>query len=156
MADDGAFVVTLERIERYLFQAAFEGAGLEPLLVDEAPPLGGGRGPDPSRLLATAVGNCLSASLLFCLERSHIPVKELKTRVTGAIRRNERGRLRVAQLDVEIMADIDPADLPRAARCRDLFEDFCVVTASVKQGVPVSVRVVDGQGNEIPGGAHDA
>ena len=40
-------------------------------------------------------------------------------------------------------------DPSRAQRCLGLFEDFCVVTASVKQGIPVSVEVVDDKGNKL-------
>ena len=32
------------------------------------------------------------------------------------------------------------------ARCKDLFEDFCVVTASIRQGIPVEVELMDGAG----------
>ena len=38
---------------------------------------------------------------------------------------------------------------PRLKRCLDLFEDFCVVTASVRQGIPVSVEVLDENGASL-------
>jgi hypothetical protein len=34
-------------------------------------------------------------------------------------------------------------------RCLDLFEDFCVVTASVRQGIPVTVEVVGPAGEVL-------
>ena len=34
------------------------------------------------------------------------------------------------------------ADQPRMARCLDVFEDFCIVTGSVRPGVAVHVDVV--------------
>lgn len=35
-------------------------------------------------------------------------------------------------------------DAPRA-----FFEDFCVVTEGVRHGIPVGVRVIDGEGQEV-------
>jgi organic hydroperoxide reductase OsmC/OhrA len=136
-----AFEVTLELKTGYEFQVDFHEPGIPPLAVDESPPLGEGRGPNPARLLATAVANCLAASLLFCLRRSRIDVRGLTATVRGTLARNERGRLRIAGLDVAIQPDVAPGDHERLGRCRDLFEDFCIVTESVRQGIDVSVHV---------------
>jgi hypothetical protein len=35
---------------------------------------------------------------------------------------------------------------PRFSRCKDLFEDFCVVSASIRQGIPMRVRLQDEAG----------
>jgi hypothetical protein len=40
--------------------------------------------------------------------------------------------------------------MPHQQRCVEQFEDFCVVTQSVRAGIPVSVRVVDAAGNPVP------
>ncbi len=39
-------------------------------------------------------------------------------------------------------------DKDRIGRCLELFEDFCVVTASVRKGVEVEVQVVPQTGAE--------
>lgn len=137
-----SFEVRLDQEEMYRFMAQFVGQdGVEPLIVDEPAPLGAGAGPNASRLLATAVGHCLSASALFCMSRARIPVRGVHTTVVGALERNAQGRLRIGGLQVRIELDVDDADRPRMGRCLDLFEDFCVVTASVRNGVPVEVEV---------------
>jgi uncharacterized OsmC-like protein len=59
---------SLTREEGFRFRVRFDQDGMGELVTDEPPPLGQGRGPDPSRLLAAAIGNCLAASLLFCIE----------------------------------------------------------------------------------------
>jgi hypothetical protein len=40
-------------------------------------------------------------------------------------------------------------DWERVRRCFGLFEDYCVVTAGVRNGIPVSVVIVDPSGEEL-------
>ncbi|MFQ5629701.1 MAG: OsmC family protein [bacterium] len=136
-------------MNNYEFKTTFDWQQVEPLLVDEPEPLGGGKGPNASRLLGAAVGNCLSASLLFCLEKAKVEIKNLKTEVKCTLQRNEKGRLRIAKLDVTITVDVASETPHRIDRCLGLFEDYCVVTASVRKGIEVNVRVVDPQGNRL-------
>jgi organic hydroperoxide reductase OsmC/OhrA len=135
--------VTLELESGYRFRVDLGDPAWPPLLVDEPRPLGEGSGPNASRVLAAAVGNCLSASLLFCLRKARVEVGSLRTVVRATAARNQRGRLRVTGLAVSIEPHLlDPAaDLSRVHRCLDIFEDFCVVTESVRGGLAVDVRV---------------
>jgi organic hydroperoxide reductase OsmC/OhrA len=109
--------------------------------VDELPPLGEANGPNPARLLAAAVGSCLSASLLFCLRKSRIEVADLSTTVEATIVRNARGRLRIGGLRVRLAPELSLEQRERMGRCLDLFQDFCMVTESVREGIPVEVEV---------------
>jgi uncharacterized OsmC-like protein len=127
------------------------------LVVDEPPPLGEGAGPNPARLVATALGHCLASSLRYCLERSRAAA-EVSAEVDVEVRRNERGRWRIAQVTAQLhVSGVDPAQRPAVDRCLKLFEDFCIVTASVRQGIPVDVQVrVDGQAVHGPEGDQQA
>ena len=147
MSEHGLLLV-LERLQGFEFKTTFDW-DVDTLLLDEPEPLGGGKGPNASRLVAAAVGNCLSASLLFCLERAKQSVKSIRTEVSGTLRRNERKRLRLGKFDVHITIDIETTEPERVARCIELFEDYCVVTASVRKGVSVNVVVTDAAGNEL-------
>ncbi len=149
MPDENKFSVSLARTTGYQFTASFDKDQLKPLLLDEPKPLGNDKGPNASRLVGAAVGNCLSASLLFCLEKAKQRVNGIKTDVVGTLRRNERGRWRLAQLDVQITLDVAADQAERVKRCLDLFEDYCVVTASVRKGVSVNVVVTDPHGKEL-------
>ncbi len=133
------FALTLTLQGGYAFTVDFGQEGVADLMVDEPPPFGAGRGPNAARLLAAAVGHCLGASLLFCLRRSRIPVKQLRVTVAGTLVRNERGRLRIGEIRVSLAPDITPEDRDRIGRCLDVFEDYCIVTESVRQGTPVTV-----------------
>lgn len=147
MAD--TFEIQLERIDGFQFRTDFPGTDVAPLIVDEPAPLGTGTGPNPARLLAVAVGNCLSASLLFCLGKSRVEIGGINTSVVGAYQRDEKKRLRIAGLKVTLQIDIADDDLQRANRCLDIYEDFCVVTASVRKGIDVDVTVVNAAGTVL-------
>jgi uncharacterized OsmC-like protein len=137
--------VELTRQSRYRFDVSFDGNGH--LVVDEVAPIGEGAGPSPSRLLATAVGHCLSASLIFCLDRARVELRSLVARVDVTMTRNDRGRLRIGRIAVRLVPGVSPEDRPRIARCLEVFEDYCVVTASLRGGIAVDVEVA---GSDLP------
>lgn len=149
MAEHSQFRLTLEHTENYEFETRFDWDHLKPLVLDEPEPLGARKGPNAARLVGAAVGNCLSASLLFCLEKAKQRVNGINTEVVGTMLRNERGRLRIGKLDVHISVDVDASEPQRVQRCLELFEDYCVVTASVRKGIEVSVLVSDPAGIEL-------
>lgn len=136
-----SFEVEVNLQEGYQLLADPRMEGVEPLLVDEPPPLGEGAGPNPARLLTMAVASCLSASALFCLRKARVDVRGLRTSARTTLGRNERGRLRIEGIEVELRPEVDPAEMKRMDRCLDVFEDFCIVTQSVRGGLPVTVHV---------------
>lgn len=139
MSEHPAFRIEMERIEGFEYRVKFDWEGVADLVTDEPEPIGGRKGPNASRLLAAAVGNCLSASLLYCLQRSRAEVSGMRTAVVGTLTRNERGRLRVGGLDVRI--EVEGVEPEKLERCRGLFEDFCLVSDSVRHGIPIRVEV---------------
>jgi len=155
MSEAKSFTIELEQIEDLEFRVRF-AEGVADLLMDEPEPLGRGTGPNASRLLAAAVGNCLTASLLFCARKTRTDLRGLRTEATGSLARNEQGRWRLRDIGVRIHVPVS-ADgrSPRLDRCLGLFEDYCVVTASVRQGIPVKVDVVGPGGERLFGGGND-
>ena len=133
--------VELTLRDGYAFEADFGLPGVPPLLLDEPAPLGEGAGPSASRLLAAAVGNCLAASLLFCMRKAHVEVEGMQSHVEASIVRNERGRMRIGSITVRLEPALSPEAAARIDRCTSLFEDFCVVGQSVLQGIDVHVEV---------------
>jgi uncharacterized OsmC-like protein len=136
-----SFGVDLTLRDGFEFAVDFELPGVAELVLDEPVPLGAGRGPNAARILAAAVGNCLGASLLLCLRKARIEVQELRVSVRGSFVRNEQGRLRIGGLQVRLEPGVPAEQRGRLGRCLDLFEDFCIVTASVRQGIDVEVDV---------------
>ena len=142
--------VTLQQQADYQFAIHF-GEGQPPLLADEPPPLGQGLGPSPLQLLAAAVGNCLSDSLLFALKKFKQNPEPIRTEVQATVGRNDQGRLRVQRIDVTLSLGCPAAQLEHLDRVVNQFEDFCTVTQSVAQGLDVFTRVQDSQGLVVKG-----
>jgi uncharacterized OsmC-like protein len=139
--EEKIFSVSIERENGFVFRVDFGLDEVEDLIMDEPEPVGAGSGPNASRVLAAAVANCLSASLIFCLQRAKAEVKGMRTRAEGRMRRNEEGRWRIAEIDVEITPDVDPEFRSQMERCLSIFEDFCIVSKSIEQGIPLNVTV---------------
>ena len=137
----GGFTISIDQIENYQFQISFDNEKLAPLRVDEPPPLGEDTGPSPSRILAAAIGSCLSASLLFCVSKRRIGIGNIHAEVQVQSVRNENKRLRIGKVGVVIRPEIAPEDREKVGRCLEIFEDFCTVTQSVRDGIDVDVRV---------------
>ena len=154
MAEEPRFSMTMEHVQGFEFKVKFDWSGADELLLDEPDPLGGERGPNASRLIGAAAGNCLSASLLFCLGKAKVDVTGMKTVIEGRMERNEQKRMRIGGLAVKIELDT-PADKSKLDRCLNLFEDYCVVTQSVREGIPVEVEVVDTEGSRLFTSAKD-
>jgi uncharacterized OsmC-like protein len=131
----------LKLIQGYKFKAEFDAEGMPDLIVDELKPMGENSGPNPTRLLSTAVGHCLNSSLIFCLSKARINVRNLETTVRATQERNAEGLLRIKKLEVEMHLEVDEHDRTRVARCLDIFENYCTVTQSVRKGIEVTVDV---------------
>ncbi len=140
-----AHTADLEQQEDFHFAIRF-GEGLPPLHADEAPPVGKGGGPTPDQLLAAAVGNCMSASLLFALRKFKQAPDPIRTHVELTVGRNEQNRLRVQRIAVRITLGVAAAALQHLDRALAQFEQFCTVGESVRQGIPVDVEVYDATG----------
>lgn len=143
--------LTLEQEGDYAFRIRFDEATLAPLLTDEPPPLGHNQGPNPSRLLLAAVANCLSASLLFALRKYRNTPGPLRAEVTALPMRNAEGRWRIPKASVELFLADGNEDYQQLERVLATFEDFCVVTQSVRTGIEVDVTVKDAHGRVVWG-----
>jgi uncharacterized OsmC-like protein len=148
MSEREPFSLTLDHLEGFEFETHFDW-DVPLLLLDEPEPIGHRKGPNAARLVGAAVGNCLSASLLFCLEKARMELQGMKTAVKGFLERNEAGRLRVVRLDVHITVDVKGEKPARVGRCLELFEDYCVVTGSIRKAIEVNVLVTDPQGTTL-------
>ena len=85
--------VRLVQRQDYQFEMVF-GGNAPNWLADEPPPLGQGTGPSPVQLLAAAVANCLSDSLLFALRKFKQQPEPIRCEISAEVGRNSENRLR--------------------------------------------------------------
>jgi len=99
-------------------------------------------GPNAAHLLAMAVLGCLSSSYIFCFSKRDFTFKDLEAIAIVTVSRNEKGFARVKKIDVTINPKIDSPDMrKRAAQCQKMFEQYCTITASVREGIDVNVKI---------------
>jgi len=102
-------------------------------------------GPNPVKLLATAILGCLSASFIFCLEKKNLTLNEFKGEAEAILARNDEGLVRVREINVTLIPmSSEPDIVKRIEQCKKIFERYCTVTESVRQGIPVNLEIKQG------------
>jgi uncharacterized OsmC-like protein len=142
-----AHTITVKLKQEKDFRFAIRFAeGMPVLYADESPPLGAGAGPNPAQLLAAAVGNCMSDSLLFALRKFKQHPEPIQAEATATIDRNAENRLRVQNIYVKLTLGAAASSLAHLDRALDQFEEFCTVGQSVRQGIALAIEVYDSEG----------
>jgi uncharacterized OsmC-like protein len=133
--------VTLE--EEMVFKCDLGKINMEDLYIDERELRDTEKiGPSPARLLALAVLGCMGASFAFCLKKRGFTLEELDGKAEIIIYRNEKGFWRVKKINLEINPKIDnPKMRKRADQCRKFFEQYCIITQSVREGIEVNLKL---------------
>ncbi len=134
--------VKLVQQEDYRFAIHFNDE-LPPFIGDEPPLLGRAAGPSPAQLLAAAVANCLSDSLLFALRKFKQSPEPIETIATCQVGRNAENRLRILAIDVELSIGVLASSIENLDRVLAQFQDFCTVSSSINPHIPVHVTVKD-------------
>ncbi|MFT7401572.1 MAG: putative OsmC-like protein [Hydrogenophaga sp.] len=143
-------LVTITRQSGYQFLVDF-GKGLPDWLADEPVPLGQGTGPSPDAMLMAALANRLSANLLFALQKFKQDPGTLVATATPTVERNEHKRLRIIGIRVQIALGRAAAEIEHLERVLPQFEEFCTVSMSAREGIPIAVEVTDSSGATLKG-----
>ena len=141
--EERRFVVSISHLGGYRFSShASEDGRLHgsAFVSDEPDPVGEASGPSTPALLGAAVGHCLSASLLEALRHAHIEAIGFETEAIAVVKPNAEGLPRIESIDVTIRPRLAETS-SRMDRCADVFERYCTVTSSVRQGIDVRVAV---------------
>ncbi len=135
------FQIDIERLEDFQFLVTFDEESMGEVLSDEPEDFGGkAEGPSAGRLLGASVLNCLMASLTFCLNKKRVDIRSFKGSIIVTVDR-EDGRLRVTDMKATLHPEVDPDDHKKLQGCLKIFEEYCIVTQSIRNGVHVEVSV---------------
>ncbi len=134
------FNLSFERVKDFEFLVRFDDFP-EPLLMDAPPGVGRNAGPCPTQVLAAAVGNCLTMTLVLFARKAGIQLTAIRASVKTSLVRGENNLPRVGPIDVTLEPGFAEADQARAAACLAAFETYCAVTESVRSGIEVNVAV---------------
>ncbi len=143
MSEQAPFSAHLRLLQGYKFEIDFGESGK--IYSDEPLPLGTNQGPNPELLLAAAVANCLAASLIFAVRKYKEDPGLISAIVNGVLKRQE-GRLRIERLEVALKLGNNATALHHFESVLKQFEQFCVVTQSVREGIEIAVKVSDRDG----------
>jgi uncharacterized OsmC-like protein len=135
----GEFKVDIERLEGYDFRVHFKDE-LDDLLMSEPTPLGSGEYPHGGHTLAAAVGHCMCSALIYCMGKARVGMGPLRAELYTKVDRNEDGRMRLTKIRVKLYPQVE--DVEKANRCFEIFEDYCIVTQSVMEGIEVETEVI--------------
>ncbi len=139
------YELSLTRINNFKFIVDFGKETIPNLLMDEDKAVPGGEelGPTASMLIAAAVGNCLSASLTFCMMKKRAEIKDLKTKVKLIRQRNEEGFWRIKKIEVKLnpVLNIPEEDKQKLDQCLKIFRNYCIASTSIEEGIPIDITV---------------
>ncbi len=65
----------------------------------------------------------------------------MRASVEARLARNPEGRWRISGLEVEITPEVAGDYADQLDRCVEIFEGFCIVTQSMRRGIPINVEV---------------
>lgn len=141
MAQEGISTHSINLNHEKKFQGNIQIKAFPPLRLDEPVELGGDNSaPDPVDYLLAAVGGCLMNSLAFCFQKKRIEAK-LSVTAEGDVGRNEEEMLRVNQLRCTMKVKTAPENRSKVESCFDMFKKYCVVSASVAQGIKLETHL---------------
>jgi uncharacterized OsmC-like protein len=137
---DSTAEVRLEHETEYRFRVDFDG-GAPSIQIDKAQPAAAPAGSDPTALLGAAVGGCLASSFLFCVRKARIEPEGLAVRVIMTHTRDAHGRKRIGRIHARLEPRLTATDRTRFGRCLELFESYCTVAESVRDGIPIDLDI---------------
>ncbi|MDX1797298.1 MAG: OsmC family protein [Candidatus Lokiarchaeia archaeon] len=139
MPDEYKSEVSISLDEEMIFKCDLGQIKMKDLFIDEQHKKSKEKiGPNPSKLLALSILGCMSASFVFCLQKKDFSLSDFKGKAFITSKRNEKGLWRIKQIKLELHPKIDtPKMRERADQCQKFFEQFCIISESLKEGIEI-------------------
>lgn len=111
-----------------------------PLRFDIPVEFGGkSRFPCPDELFFSAVGGCLLTTFLYFKERLKLNLRGLQVSVQGTVDSVGSKGYQISSLEIIINVEADEEEKVKAERCAELAKEYCHLTRSLENGIPVKV-----------------
>ncbi len=100
-------------------------------------------GPSAIEYILVGIGGCLGSSFVYCLLKQNIKIKKLRIIVDGKMKhKGPKFRLRLVNVNIEIRFSPEDDELNEEIKnCIEIFQDHCVVSNPIINGLPIQVNV---------------
>ena len=100
-------------------------------------------GPSSVEYVLIGIGGCLGSSFIYCLQKKKIEIENLEIEIDGKLKHTgPKMNLRLVNVDVQlIFTPKKGKQLEIINQCIKKFFDYCVVSNSIIQGIPINVSV---------------
>ena len=135
--------VGIKLTENMIYKCDLGQINMDDLFIDETRKKRTDRiGPSPTKLLALSVLGCLAACFEFCLQKKGVTLSDLDGRAEVTFARNEKNFWRIKKINVEFLPKIDNPEMRKSvAQCKRLFEQYCIITESLRKGIEIDVKL---------------
>ncbi|MFX0083421.1 MAG: OsmC family protein [Candidatus Hodarchaeota archaeon] len=143
MPDELKTKVGLKQEEEMIFKCELGNLKMDNLYIDERNKKEVEKiGSSPTKLLASSVLGCLAASFSFCLQKKNFSLSGFEGKAEVTIARNDKGYWRVRNINIELNPKIDTPEMrKRADQCEKFFEQYCIISESLRTGFEVNVNL---------------
>jgi uncharacterized OsmC-like protein len=99
-------------------------------------------GPNPSKLLALSILGCMAASFAFCLQKKNFSLPDIEGKAVITSKRNKKGFWRLKKIDIVLNPTIESPEMyKRVDQCKKFFEQFCIISESIREGIEINTTV---------------
>jgi uncharacterized OsmC-like protein len=108
---------------------------------------GNDKGPSAGEFLLVSIAGCQGVSFKFCLQKFGIETEYMIVHVESKMshvwhEEFDREILNIVHINVLIDVKLkDPEDQEDLLECFNVFQKYCVVTTSIRRGIPVDVKL---------------
>ena len=101
------------------------------------------KGPSPVEFFLIGIGGCLGSTFAYCLQRHNVEIDALEVVVDGQLKHaGPIMSLRLVDIAVELLVTArDNESSEKIEQCIKSFQEYCIVTNSITQGIPLDVKV---------------
>ena len=135
--------IELEQMESGDLLIKFNSETMEDLIVKKAGIPKEKMGGEARQLLAASLAECMCSTFISILEWARVKYEKLHAIVTVSTEKDERNRLCVDRIDVDLKIEIpeDEESMKRFRRAENLFKRGCLMSRSLERGIKVSYKI---------------